>query len=49
LRKWNSFRPAGLDIAPHMLDILYQKLENGEQQDLLLQQKAEEMLKQTEQ
>lgn len=49
LKKWNSFRPAGLDIAPHMLDILYQKLENGEQPDLLLQQKSEEMLKQTEQ
>ena len=49
LKKWNSFRPAGLDIAPHMLDILYQKLENGEQPDLLLQQKTEEMLKQTEQ
>lgn len=30
LKKWNSFRPAGFDVAPHMLDILFDKEEKKE-------------------
>lgn len=29
LRKWNSFRPAGFDVAPHLLDVMFEDLEKN--------------------